>query len=218
LLSAKNLPDSESMYRSLFQNSSEAMLIIKNKKYVACNKVALKILGLLSAKNITSISPSDISPPTQPCGRASANKADEMMAIAYQNGEHRFEWLHQNSANEFFRVEVLLTVIHYNNEELLHVVWRDISVQATKDKCLMVAELVYQKTTDAVMVTDNKNIIIDVNPAFTNITGYSKKEAIGNFAGFMKSGTHDNSFYQKMWESINQEGAWKGQIWDKQKS
>ena len=218
MLSIKNLPDSESMYRSLFQNSSEPILLIKNKKFIACNKVTLKILGLHNAKNIASISPSDISPPTQPCGMTSANKADEMITIAHQKGEHRFEWLHQNSANEFFKVEVSLTVINYNNEVLLHVVWRDISVQTAKEQRLKIAELVFEKTTDAVMVTDNNNIIIDVNPAFTNITGYAKKEAIGNFAGFMKSGSHDNSFYQKMWTSINQEGAWKGQIWDKQKS
>ena len=94
------------MYRSLFQNSSEPILLIKNKKFIACNKVTLKILGLHNAKNIASISPSDISPPTQPCGMTSANKADEMITIAHQKGEHRFEWLHQNSANEFFKVEV----------------------------------------------------------------------------------------------------------------
>lgn len=218
LLSVDNLPDSQSMYRSLFKSTSVPMLLIKDKKYVACNRATLKILGLLNTKSINAISPVDISPITQPCGASSANKAEEMMNVAYANGEHKFDWLHQNSVNECFMVEVLLTVIHYNNETLLHVVWRDMSMHSAQEKRLKITELVYQKTTDAVMLTNKENIIIDVNPAFTTITGYTRDEAVGNFAGFMKSGAHDNSFYQKMWASINKEGAWKGQIWDKQKS
>ncbi|GHE84809.1 putative bifunctional diguanylate cyclase/phosphodiesterase [Thalassotalea profundi] len=218
LSNVENLPYSENMYRSLFKNTAEAMLLIKENKYIACNKATLNMLGLNSVKNICSIHPSDISPPTQPCGMESEKKAEEMMKIAYENGKHSFEWLHQSSSNEFFLVEVILTVIEYNNEQLLHVVWRDISTYYEMGKRLKITELVFEKTTDAIMVTDQDNIIIDVNTSFTHITGYTKEEAIGNFAGFMKSGVHDKSFYRGMWESINNHGCWKGQIWDKQKS
>ena len=66
-------------------------------------------------------------------------------------------------------------------------------------------------------MTDENNIIVDVNPAFTRITGRSREEVIGKDPKIMNSGRHDKEFYKQMWQSILTHGHWQGEIWDRHK-
>lgn len=71
---------------------------------------------------------------------------------------------------------------------------------------------------DAMLVTDANNVILKVNQAFTRITGYSSKEAIGKSPNLLSSGQYDRTFYAAMWESINRTDAWQGEIWNRRKN
>lgn len=71
---------------------------------------------------------------------------------------------------------------------------------------------------EGMMVTDDNNVILRVNNAFTKITGYSPEEAVGQTPKLLGSGRHNNEFYATMWESINTLGAWEGEIWNRRKS
>jgi diguanylate cyclase (GGDEF)-like protein/PAS domain S-box-containing protein len=71
---------------------------------------------------------------------------------------------------------------------------------------------------EGMLVTDSNNIILRVNRAFTSITGYSAKEAIGKTTNLLSSGRHDRAFYAAMWKSINNKGAWEGEIWNRRKN
>lgn len=82
---------------------------------------------------------------------------------------------------------------------------------------MRLATSIYQSNADAIVVTDENNLIVDVNPAFTRITGYTPDEVIGKNPRLMQSGQHDAHFYQKMWKSILEDGHWQGEIWDKRK-
>jgi signal transduction histidine kinase len=70
--------------------------------------------------------PGEFSPPQQPDGRDSYEKADEMMQIAFEQGSHRFEWEHVRADGECFPVEVMLTPVYRGQRQVLHVVWREI--------------------------------------------------------------------------------------------
>ncbi len=85
------------------------------------------------------------------------------------------------------------------------------------EKSMKLAALIYQSSADAVVVTDENNRIVDVNPAFTRITGYQRDEAIGQDPSIMKSGLHDKEFYRQMWQEILEHGHWNGEIWDRHK-
>lgn len=67
------------------------------------------------------------------------------------------------------------------------------------------------------LVSDANELILRVNSAFTRITGYSQEEVIGQNPSLLKSGKHDASFYDAMWESINNQGMWEGEIWNRRK-
>lgn len=68
------------------------------------------------------------------------------------------------------------------------------------------------------LVSDANELILRVNSAFTRITGYSQEEVVGQNPSLLKSGKHDASFYDAMWESINNQGMWEGEIWNRRKS
>ena len=114
-------------YQKLFEYSADAFLIIDGDKFVDCNNAAMKMLQYESKEALFATHPSELSPETQPDGRSSFEKANEMIAIAFEKGSNRFDWMHTRKNGENFPVEVLLTAIPDNKKTLIHVVWRDIS-------------------------------------------------------------------------------------------
>lgn len=76
---------------------------------------------------------------------------------------------------------------------------------------------IIEGTAEGMMVTNKKMIIQNINPAFTRITGYTKEEAKGKTPKLLQSGKHSPDFYKKMWKSIETNGFWEGEIWNKRK-
>jgi diguanylate cyclase (GGDEF)-like protein/PAS domain S-box-containing protein len=68
------------------------------------------------------------------------------------------------------------------------------------------------------MITDAKGEILAVNPAFTQITGYSADEAIGHNVSLLKSGVQDEAFYTDFWHSLRENRGWQGELYNRKKS
>ena len=95
---------------------------------------------------------------------------------------------------------------------------QDVTEQKLAAENLRITASVFDNTQEAIMITDADNVIIDVNPAFTCITGYSRQEVIGKNPRLLSSGRQDQAFYNKMWGSLKQNMAWRGEIWNRRKS
>ena len=117
----------ESRYRELFERSADAILIIDDDTFVDCNQATVDMLRYRTKEELLQTHPSELSPDLQLDGRSSFEKANEMIAIAFERGSHRFEWYHKRADDSVFPVEVLLTPIARGGRDLLHVVWRDIT-------------------------------------------------------------------------------------------
>jgi diguanylate cyclase (GGDEF)-like protein/PAS domain S-box-containing protein len=83
---------------------------------------------------------------------------------------------------------------------------------------LQLAALVYENSSEAMMVTDADNRIVSVNPAFTSCTGYSAAEVIGKNPKILSSGRQDQAFYQAMWHALETTGRWEGEIYNRRKN
>ncbi len=70
----------------------------------------------------------------------------------------------------------------------------------------------------AMVVTDQNGVILRVNPAFTDTTGYSAEEAIGQRTTLLKSGRHDKQFYEQLWKTLIEQRSWQGVIWNRRKN
>ena len=82
---------------------------------------------------------------------------------------------------------------------------------------LSLSKEVFDSTGKGIIVTDHHLKIVSVNPAFTDLTGYSEDEALGEKPNILSSGKHDRAFYNAMWQQIAEEGTWQGEIWNKRK-
>jgi PAS domain S-box-containing protein len=117
----------EDLYRQYFERTGDAFLIIEGNRFVDCNEATVRMLRYRTRDDLLQTHPSELSPELQPDGRRSFEKANEMMALAFAHGSHRFEWDHQRADGEVFPVEVLLTSVPTAGRAMLHVVWRDLT-------------------------------------------------------------------------------------------
>jgi PAS domain S-box-containing protein len=111
----------EMLFTHKFDHGSEPMFIIKDKCFIDCNSSALELLKVKNKTDFLNKHPSEISPEYQPDGVISYIKAEEMIAKSYKNGKHIFPWVHRNSCNENFTVQVTLIDVSIDNEKYLHV-------------------------------------------------------------------------------------------------
>lgn len=89
--------------------------------------------------------------------------------------------------------------------------------QQAAEKQLKLHATAFQSAHDGITLTDAKGNILDVNPAFSRITGWARSEVIGRNPRVLKSGRHDQAFYEAMWRGIVETGGWHGEIWNRNK-
>ncbi|HMW22136.1 MAG TPA: EAL domain-containing protein [Burkholderiaceae bacterium] len=84
-------------------------------------------------------------------------------------------------------------------------------------EALQQAAAFFEATRDGVVITDLTPRIVAINRAYSDITGFSAEEVIGENPGILKSGRHDEAFYQAMWGSLKATGHWQGEVWNRRK-
>ncbi|PHS31620.1 MAG: hypothetical protein COA95_05635 [Methylophaga sp.] len=102
-------------------------------------------------------------------------------------------------------------------DELVNVV-RQCAYQLRQQQKWQLPSSVFLTSSLAMTITDANKKIIQVNDAFSIITGYKKEEVINCNLRLLSSGKHDAAFYKEMWDSINATGHWSGEIWNKRKN
>ena len=88
---------------------------------------------------------------------------------------------------------------------------------AADDK-LRLAASVFTHAREGIIITDHRSLIVDVNDAFTRITGYRRDEVLGRNPKLLNSGRQDKAFYADMWDALNREGFWCGEIWNRRQN
>jgi diguanylate cyclase (GGDEF)-like protein/PAS domain S-box-containing protein len=94
---------------------------------------------------------------------------------------------------------------------------RNITARRAAEADLRIAAAAFESP-EGMMVTDASCRILKVNKAFSDITGYSREEVIGQRPSLLSSGRHDAAYYQAMWDSVNAKGSWEGEIWNRRKN
>ena len=98
------------------------------------------------------------------------------------------------------------------------VVKKRMSTLFEADTFLAIAYTIIQEADEGIIVTDENGHILLANPAFETVTGYTQEEVLGRKTNILRSGLHDRTFYENMWETLRDHGIWKGEIWNKRKN
>lgn len=117
-----------------------------------------------------------------------------------------------------FTAEVSVVPIHQEEKLAALVVFQDISERKQAADKLRISATVFRTSLYGILITNRQNQIIEVNPAFTNITGFTPEETLGNTPALFRSGQHDTHFYEDLWRSLKEERYWRGEIWNRRKS
>ena len=129
------IEEEKKKFELLFENSNDAILLMKDGKFYDCNSATAQLLKYPNKDAILNLKPSDISP-KEINGRLSSDIATEMITIALENGLHKFEWIHKKSDGSLFPCEVWLTPMKIDNEVIVHSVIRDLSLQKEADNII----------------------------------------------------------------------------------
>ena len=153
---------------------------------------------------------------------------------------HQARWIHDDPTapgDRVFRAclrardgrdinaEISSKQVVFNGQSLIVSVVRDLTqreaaaaaLRASEQRQRLVAK-VFENSNEGVVITDGIARIVEVNPAFSLITGYAPHEVIGKTPNVLSSGRHDATFYQVMWRQLREAGAWRGEIWNRRKN
>jgi PAS domain S-box-containing protein len=205
---------SEKRFRRLLDSSPEAFLAVQNGIIELANEAAVRLFGVDSAERLI--------------GR---RLLDFVCAEDFLTVEHTLKALYTFESqprslqtrirkDDHSEIDVDVTCsssIHEGGSMILQAIFRDITIQ--KQSHARQAQLIrgIEQVAESIVITDVRGSITYVNPAFEEITGYSRAEAIGSNPRILKSGQHPTSFYRVMWETLRAGKTWSGDLINKRK-
>lgn len=131
--------------------------------------------------------------------------------------ENTFRLRHRDGSYRWILSRGRLYVDKQNRPERFIGTVKDITQHRADAETLRQASAVFRATQEGVLVTDDQQNVIHVNPAFSRITGYSEAEILGKKPSILKSGRHDARFYRNIWRSLLIHGTWSGEVWNRRK-
>jgi diguanylate cyclase (GGDEF)-like protein/PAS domain S-box-containing protein len=123
--------------------------------------------------------------------------------------DHAVRWIHGRRGLEFDAA---------GKPAILRSTTQDITEQKETDDRLQLAASVFSHASEGIMITAPDGAILDVNDAFSRITGYTREEVLGRNPSLLSSGRQDHDFYEGMWNTLIEKGEWSGEIWNRNKS
>ena len=210
------LRDSERNYRELFDATNEAIFVhdVTDGHLVDVNRSMMAMYGFTDKAEALTSTASQLSAEVPPYTR---DEALRLLRLALTEGPQVFEWLARRKDGSLFWTEVSLRSGCIAGQPRLLAVVRDIDERRRSEERLRQAAQVFDSTAEGVIVTDADQHILAVNRAFTEITGYTEAEVLGQNPRILKSGRHDAAFYESMWATLDETGQWRGEIWNRRK-
>lgn len=212
----EELKASEERYKSLFESASDSIFLMKGDIFIDCNPSTLKMFGC-QREDIIGQPPYKFSPPFQPDGRTSKEKALDLINRALNGERLAFEWIHSRLDGTTFHAEVRLNRVSIKNENFILAIVRDISEKKDIERQIKLLANALESVNECVSITDLNNRLIYVNKKFSEVYGYKKEELIGKSILILRSDKNNPEITNQIYpETIK--GGWIGELWNKRKN
>ncbi len=212
-LAEEALKESEERYRTLIEASNDGICIIQEESFAFVNKKFLEIFGFSSDKEILGepffkiIHPDDI------------ERILRIKRLRNKGGPapSRYEFKARRVDGRLLYIEVSAAYLNFKARPASMLFLRDITERRRgEEERMLLATAIYQSS-ESIVITDSKGNIQYVNPAFEEITGYSRSEVLGENPRVLKSGQHGEAFYKELWDTITSGKTWRGSFVNKRK-
>ncbi|HMK36290.1 MAG TPA: EAL domain-containing protein [Desulfomonilaceae bacterium] len=206
----KALRESEHRYRQMFQGMRAVKMVIdpETGQIVDANSAAARFyeypLEDLKCMNFTDIS---AQPP---------DEVFETVSRAMSETENYFLVPHRISSGEIREIEIYTGPIQLHERTFLNCIIHDVTDRRRAEEKLNLAAKIIENSNEAIVTTNTEGFIVNVNQAFSKITGYAKEEAVGHDAKLFQCGRDELN--PEMWQLVQTTGQWQGEVWDRRKS
>lgn len=188
----KQLAESESKFRTLFEESADAILLGSEDAFFDCNPSMLSMMGCDTKDEFLAMKLDDISPEFQPDDRPSRESLAEYFSMARGAGSRQFEWLNRKKDGTLFFTEIVITSFPLNGKQVLHMVFRDITERKETEEALKIAQAKLVETAHSAGMAEIAtgvlhnigNILNSVNISTEEISGTLKSSKV---KGFLKA-------------------------------
>jgi diguanylate cyclase (GGDEF)-like protein/PAS domain S-box-containing protein len=217
---AKNqaVADSEAMFRAVFDNAAIGIAqVAPDGHFMRINQQFCQLLGYTREEILGA--GFDFQKITWPADLP-ADLTQVRRLLDGQDDSYRLEkrYLHKNGSAVWAHLAVHLVRDAVGTARYFISAVTDITGRKQADQAQQLAASVFSHAREGIMITHVDGTIIDVNAAFTRITGYSREEAIGQNPRLLDSGRQSASYYAAMWDNIKTVGHWYGEIWNRRKN
>jgi len=208
------LTDRESRLRSLFDEApiGHALNRLSDGHFLAVNQAFTEITGY-SQEELDTLNYWDLTPPSYAEEEA---RQIELLKSTHHYGPYLKHYIHKDGHRVSVRLKGTL-VTAPDGEELILSIVEDITQSEITETRMKLLANVFEHSGECFMVTDHDNRIIEVNPTFTRVTGYTPDEVMGRNPKILSSGRTTEEEYRTMWTAIDKDGHWRGEIWDRHK-
>ncbi len=209
---AEALRESELRFRNLIELSPDAIAVHRNGIMLYVNPAAVRLFGATGADELIGTPALDRVHPASKQFVLDGFRSHERDGDLASVLDAVFLKLDGTPVS----VSVQGKAMVYGGEPAIYASMRDITETKKADEAMRIAATAFESQ-QGMTITDAHNVILQVNKAFTEITGYSALEVIGKTPRLLSSGRHDPQFYADMWREIAHTGKWQGEIWNRHK-
>jgi diguanylate cyclase (GGDEF)-like protein/PAS domain S-box-containing protein len=208
-----DLRQNEELLNLFVQHAPAALAMFdREMRYIAVSRRWLDVYGL-RGRQITGQSHYDIFPEIPARWVIAHRRA--LGGETLKDDEDRFERV--DGSVQWLRWEIRPWLTGTGAIGGIVIFTEDVTARRDSEDRLKLAASVFTHASEGIVIADPKGRILDVNDAFTRITGYAREEAIGRPTSLLRSGRHGREFYDNMWRDLIETGHWSGEIWNRAK-
>jgi len=208
------LETSKASYLDLYDHAPVGYLSISDKGLITrANRTAAHLLGTTSSQLV-------LQPLSQFIARddQTAYYQVRKLTLTTQQTQTREIRMVRPNGQHFYAQLIATRVDDDTGVPALRVMLSDFTERQVAQERLGLAASVFDNAREGIMITDTGGKIVEINAAFSHITGYSRSEVVGNSPRLLSSGRHSKAFYEAMWTHLLNKGHWYGEVWNRRKN